>query len=244
MPNGSPEIFHTIQGEGRSVGMPVVFIRSSLCNLHCQWCDTAYTWNWEDTNFATESGRKYHPDDQIITLSIEEIADHARDVSDCPNFVFTGGEPLLQQQNWTVLMEHFRTKFPEQTFHFEIETNGTLAPNSDFLAQIDQLNVSPKLKNSGVAEELRLKPETLEKLALLPNADFKFVIENETDFSEMQQLVSDFKISRDHVFLMPKANSIEELDANSARVADFCKDHGFRFSDRLHIRLFGAKRGV
>lgn len=244
MPDGSPEIFHTIQGEGRSIGMPTIFIRSSLCNLHCQWCDTAYTWNWEDTNFATESGKKYRREDQIVSLPIEEIANHVGDISDCPNFVFTGGEPLLQQRDWTALMKYFRKENPEQTFHFEIETNGTLAPNDGFLESIHQLNISPKLANTGVAEKLRIKPDALFQLATLEKSDFKFVIESDADFAEMQQLVSDFGIRHDRVFLMPKANSIDELDANSNRVADFCKDHGFRFSDRLHIRLFGAKRGV
>ena len=244
MPDGSPEIFHTIQGEGRSIGMPTIFIRSSLCNLHCQWCDTAYTWNWEDTNFATESGTKYRREDQIITSTSGEIAKFVTSEFACSNVVFTGGEPLLQQRDWTTLMQEIQGICLGVPYHFEIETNGTLAPNKEFLESIHQLNVSPKLANSGVAEALRIKPDVLSQLAALKKADFKFVIETDADFAEMQQLVSDFGIRRDHVFLMPKANSIEELDANSGRVADFCKDHGFRFSDRLHIRLFGAKRGV
>ena len=53
--DGSPEIFHTLQGEGASLGFPAVFLRLSLCNLHCHWCDTPYTWNWEQTPW-TPSG--------------------------------------------------------------------------------------------------------------------------------------------------------------------------------------------
>ncbi len=244
MPDGSPEIFHTIQGEGRSTGLPTVFIRSSLCNLHCQWCDTAYTWNWDDTNYETESGIKYSRHDQIVTLSPGAIAKIVSETYACSNFVFTGGEPLLQQKDWIALMQELRATSPAVPFHFEIETNGTLAPNPDFLREIDQLNVSPKLANSGVPEELRIKPEALSKLAAIEKADFKFVIETDADFEEMSGLVSGFGIPPGRIFLMPKANSIEELDANSPRVAEFCKDHGYRFSDRLHIRLFGSKRGV
>ena len=54
LPDGSPEIFHTLQGEGLSAGKPAVFIRASLCNLHCVWCDTDYTWNWENTPWKHE----------------------------------------------------------------------------------------------------------------------------------------------------------------------------------------------
>ena len=38
-------IFGTIQGEGKSMGEPVVFLRTHICNLRCTWCDTPYTWN-------------------------------------------------------------------------------------------------------------------------------------------------------------------------------------------------------
>ena len=47
-----PEVFASIQGEGRNQGLFSVFVRTSLCNLHCVWCDTDYTWNWIGTRFA------------------------------------------------------------------------------------------------------------------------------------------------------------------------------------------------
>jgi organic radical activating enzyme len=49
-----PEIFHTLQGEGVSVGLPAVFIRASRCNLHCVWCDTDHTWNFTGTPWPHE----------------------------------------------------------------------------------------------------------------------------------------------------------------------------------------------
>ena len=241
MPDGSPEIFHTLQGEGRNVGRPSVFIRASLCNLHCTWCDTDYTWNWEDTAFAHESGRKWRRKEQIVDLDTEEIVTHVKSWH-CHDYVFTGGEPLIQETAWSALMETCSERWDD--CHFEIETNGTLFPKEDFLARIHGLNVSPKLSNSGVEESMRTKPEVLANLAATGKADFKFVIGDEPDLGEVLSLIEASAIPGDRVFLMPKARTVEELEANQSPVAEMAQAHGFRYSDRLHLRLYGAKRGV
>jgi len=243
MPDGSPEIFHTIQGEGRNCGMPAVFIRASLCNLHCRWCDTDYTWNWEGSSFRHEKDidptyRKYRREEMIVSLNEEEIVKIVQPFN-CGNFVFTGGEPLIQEKNWCRLMELL-----ERQTHFEVETNGTLFPGDAFLSRINQLNVSPKLANSGVAEDDRYKPEVLKDLAFTGKADFKFVIHSDQDFNEAQSIIARAKIPFDRVFLMPQASSMEELLNQQGRVAALALQHGYRFSDRLHLRLYGARRGV
>jgi 7-carboxy-7-deazaguanine synthase len=246
MPDGSPEIFHTIQGEGRSIGLPAVFIRASLCNLHCRWCDTDYTWNWEGTNFPHEKDgspgyAKYRREEQIIDLTPEEIAAIVATYP-CRHFVFTGGEPLVQESGWNAVMAELSRS--GTTCHFEIETNGTLLPKEEFLSRIHQINVSPKLANSGVAPELRCKPEVLSCLAESGKADFKFVIGNETDLGEVLNLIESLPVTPERIFLMPKALTVAELEANQGHVAGLAQQHGFRYSDRLHLRLFGAKRGV
>ncbi len=246
LPDGNPEIFHTLQGEGRSVGAPAVFVRSSLCNLHCRWCDTDYTWNWVGTNYAHDSDaipgyQKYRREDQIINLPVETIAELASSHG-CHRYVFTGGEPLLQEKDWTHLMRRLRELGGDSVF--EIETNGTLFPGEDFLSLISQINVSPKLMNSGVAETLRCKPEVLKALAQTGLADFKFVIGSEDDLREVQQLVESHDLPKERIFLMPQARSPEELEARQGAVAEHARQLGFHYSDRLHLRLFGAKRGV
>jgi len=246
LPDGTPEIFHTLQGEGRSVGAPAVFIRASLCNLHCRWCDTDYTWNWEGTSYAHERDatpgyQKFRREDQIIDLSVEAIADLAAAYG-CHRYVFTGGEPLLQEKDWVLLMKLLRDR-AEQSL-FEIETNGTLLPGDDFLGLISQCNVSPKLANSGVAEALRYKADVLKSLARTGLADFKFVVGSEDDLAEILQLVEVNELPTDRIFLMPQARSVAELEERQAAVAESAKQHGFHYSDRLHLRLFGARRGV
>ena len=77
-----------------------------------------------------------------------------------------------------------------------------------------------------------------------PKAWFKFVIQDPKDLGEMQQLESKYSIPRERILLMPEGRDEETLKHRRLWLAALCRDHGYRFSDRLHIQLWGAKRGV
>lgn len=244
--NGKGEIFYTIQGEGKSLGKPTVFIRSSLCNLHCIWCDTDYTWNWKNTPHPhifdqTPGYQKYDKQAQIVELStaqiIEEISQY-----DCKNLVLTGGEPLLQQKAWVALMAQLRSQ--STGYWFEVETNGTLLPSSEFDALIDQYNVSPKLENSNNSQKIREKPEAYEFFAQSPKAWFKFVVAEQADLNEVLGLVAKYGIPANKVYLMPEGTSPEQLKSKQMWLVEQCKQHGFYYTDRLHIHIYGSKRGI
>lgn len=244
--NGGPEIFFTVQGEGRNLGKPAVFVRTSLCNLHCVWCDTDYTWNWVGTPFPhvrdDEPGyAKYSRDEQIIELTPAEVAEEVAKYS-CRHVVMTGGEPLLHQRDWVAVMDALRERDGE--YFFEVETNGTLLPRNDFDARVNQYNVSPKLSNSGVAESRRIKEDPLRFFAKRDKAWFKFVVETESDLAEVDDLVARFEIDSGRVYLMPQGTDVETLAARAVWLAEPCMQRGYALSDRLHVRLFGAKRGV
>lgn len=239
--NGKPEIFHTLQGEGVSMGVPSVFIRSSLCNLHCSWCDTDYTWNWEGTPWEHENGKKYSKAEYITEVDVEKIAEIIREYP-CKNCIFTGGEPLLQQDGWLALIQQLRAHAPD--YRFEVETNGTQVPTPEMAMAINQWNVSPKLSNSNNPEHLRNQPEAMQFFAAAQNAWFKFVIQNPDDLAEMQRLEDRYAIPRSRILLMPEGRDELTLQNRRLWLADLCRDHGYRFSDRLHIQLWGAKRGV
>lgn len=241
-----PEIFHTIQGEGPSAGAPAVFIRASRCNLHCRWCDTDHTWNFEGTPWPHEKdatpGYAKHRKSEV-TLEIPPAEAARRILSfGCGRVVITGGEPLLQESDFLEMIRLIRDDRPDCVF--EVETNATRIPSPAFGAAIDQFNVSPKLANSGMAESLRLVPEVLQFFAGLPTAWFKFVVSQPGDLAEIQTLRTRFSIPADRILLMPEGRTAAELDRTAPQLAELCRDLGFRFCDRLHIRLWGDLRGV
>ena len=244
--NGGPEIFHTIQGEGPSIGIPAVFIRASGCNLHCVWCDSDTTWNfenipWPHVKDAHPGYAKYHRTDVIIELDPSDAA-RAILAYHCPRVIFTGGEPLLQQEDFLTLTKLIRAERPECVF--EVETNATRIPSPDFLAAVNQFNVSPKLANAGMPESLRINEGALTFFASLPNAWFKFVITSPADLLEVQTLHTRFRIPTDQIFLMPEGRTADDLNRTAPQLAAICRELGFRFCDRLHIRLWGDRRGV
>ena len=234
--DGSPEIFHTLQGEGASLGVPAVFLRLSLCNLHCQWCDTPYTWNWKQTRWKHQDGIKFSKAEQIIELAPAEIAQLVSSY-DCDRLVLTGGEPLLQQDELAKLIR----LLPGASF-IEVETNGTQIPSDDFIGIPTQFNVSPKLSNSGMNEKLRLNFEALELFASLKTAVFKYVICNQADLNEVKLLQSKLNLSSGRIYLMPEGRDAETLQQRSLWLADICRDQGYRFSPRLHVLLWGNER--
>ena len=241
-----PEIFHTLQGEGPSAGTPAVFIRASRCNLHCVWCDTDHTWNFQGTPWPHEKdavpGYTKYPKSDVTCELTPAAAAHRILAFPCSRVVITGGEPLLQEADFLTMIRLIRAQRPDCTF--ELETNATRIPSAEFAAATDQFNVSPKLANSRVPEPLRLLPEALAFFASSPKAWFKFVVASPADLAEIQSLRTRFHIPPERTLLMPEGRSAAALDRSAPQIATLCRDLGFRFCDRLHIRLWGDRRGV
>ena len=227
--NGGAEIFYSIQGEGKNSGTPSLFVRLALCNLACVWCDSDYTWNW----------KKFKKSEQVIEMSVPEIA-VAIQKHRCKNIVLTGGEPLLQQKELVGLMALLKNK----NYFFEIETNATLLPSKELDGLVDQYNCSPKLKNSGNRMAKSLCKKTLEFFAKNPKATFKFVMKRPEDLKEMEKFVATFKIPREKIYLMPEGKTSKTIREKEPWLVEICKARGFHFTDRLHIHLYGDRRGV
>ncbi|HUP90548.1 MAG TPA: 7-carboxy-7-deazaguanine synthase QueE [Longimicrobiales bacterium] len=240
MPDGSPEIFTSIQGEGPRTGRITVFVRLSACNLYCRWCDTPYTWRFSDT--------RPHEDDVVFekknwqtristTDLISEIKQRtARSV------VFTGGEPLLQHKALLPVLRELRSA----EYEIEFETNGTILPPPEFTNLCTLVVVSPKLSNAGIEESDRIVPDALTGLAQLQRSAFKFVVTTNYDaeFAEIEELQRRFVIDSQKIWIMPCGRSAEHTSELGRTVIDRVLSSGYNYSGRLHLVLFGNKQGT
>jgi len=220
------EIFYSIQGEGMLAGVPSVFVRTSGCNLRCTWCDTPYTsWNPE----GEETGV-----DEIVRRAREFGASHA---------VVTGGEPMIADG----VVELTRTL----AMHVTIETAGTVYQP----VKCDLMSISPKLANStprdreggrwaAQHDRLRYRPEILKRLMGEYAYQLKFVLMSESDLDEIGGIVAETGAARDRVVLMAEGTDAATLAERGRWIAEMAKREGFRFSPRLHIDLWGNRRGV
>jgi organic radical activating enzyme len=214
------EVFYSIQGEGVTAGLPAVFVRLQGCSVGCGWCDTKYSWDPE-AGSAVELG----------TL-VDEVSAYP-----CRRAVVTGGEPLES----TLFVPLLRA-LGSRGFSIEVETAGILPPPPGVDRAI-QWNVSLKLAGSGADEERRLRPEAIRGF-LARDAWWKFVVTNDTDVSEVLRLAERFALPRARILLQPEAVRRVDLIERSPAVVEACKRHGFGFSPRLHVLLWGARRGV
>lgn len=234
---GDPEIFASLQGEGPSAGQPCAFVRLSRCNLACVWCDTAYTWHFDDDERPHRSGVTFERAANQVTLSEEDTAALILALGQ-DRLVVTGGEPLLQGAALARLAPLLGG------MSIEVETNGTVAPHRGFAPHAAQWNVSPKLGHSGNAAQLALIPERLAEWANEPKAWFKFVVATPEDATEALALADACGIARTRVFLMPEGTASTTLRERAAWLGPLCAREGVRMSDRLHIHLYGDTRGT
>lgn len=223
------EIFHSIQGEGIYAGIPSVFLRTYYCNLTCTFCDTKYTW-------VNQS--KAQEGNEFRTMGYDDIINKLESFR-CKHLVITGGEPLLHQRQINELCYLLKLL----NYFIEIETNGTIEPTQNTLDNIDCFNVSPKTSNSNVEVHARTNENALLKFIDSGKAYFKFVISSPKDIQEVLEIVQRVNISRKKILLMPEADNPFDLKARSEWLIEECKKLNVRYSPRLHIQLYGNKRG-
>ena len=227
------ETFYSVQGEGSLVGVPSVFVRTSGCNLRCTWCDTPYA-SWKPEG---------------VEMSVEEIVAVVQ--REPTRFVVvTGGEPMVAKG-----MPELLAQLREAGKHITIETAGTIAPQG---VACDLASISPKLAHSTPSEakagkawaekheSLRLQPEVLRAWCESYDFQLKFVVATEADVEEVRAVVASIgvPVPPEKILLMPEGITQEALRARQTWLVEVCKRTGWRYSPRLHIDLFGNKRGT
>jgi 7-carboxy-7-deazaguanine synthase len=223
------EMFYSIQGEGMLTGVPSVFVRTSGCNLRCVWCDTPYT-SW------TPEG---------ADMSVAEVLDAVRRYP-AKHAVVTGGEPMIAP-GIVELTEGIRGL----GLHVTVETAGT----AYHPLACDLMSISPKLENStpfereggkwvAQHERLRYQPEVLRQFMSEYEYQLKFVVASPDDIPEIAKMLEEIQADRSRVVLMAEGVTSDVIRERAAWLAEICKREGFRYSPRLHIDLWGNRRGV
>jgi len=225
------ELFYSIQGEGKLMGVPSVFVRASGCNLRCVWCDTPYaSWEPEGNDVGVEA----------IVEQVGQFSGH--------HVVITGGEPMIMPD-----IAELCDELKGRDFHVTIETAGTVYVP----VKLDLASISPKLSNSTPTareggrfarahEEKRLNVPVIQQF-IDQSADFqlKFVVCEPSDMGEIHGVLGQLQgWSPEDVLLMPEGIDRQMLESRSGWVGEICKSEGFRFCPRLHVLLYGNRRGT
>ena len=134
-----------------------------------------------------------------------------------------------------------------RSLHITIETAGTVfAP-----VACDLMSISPKLAHStpegrlGVQHErLRFQPEVLQRLMAAYDYQLKFVVTHPDDLNEIERMLERISADRSKVVLMAEGVEPAILQKRGVWLAEIAKRQGFRLSPRLHVDLWGNRRGV
>lgn len=202
-------------------------------NLRCEPYNTYLAdWMWShncDTDYARDS---------YVDMSMDEIYEKAKHFD---RVIITGGEPFLQKDDVAKLTKKLINNKPDMKI--EIETNGTIKPIAVSNFNNIIYNVSLKLKNSDNSKQDRLKDNVI-KWFVQAEANFKFVVKDENDVDEVNMIVTEYGIPKSQVFLMAEGKTTKEQLDRMEHIISFAKQHGYNFTPRFHVLLWGDKRGV
>jgi organic radical activating enzyme len=273
------ELFYSLQGEGRFMGVPSIFLRTYGCNFSCRGFGMPKGERSVQADAIANNGVQYHSYDELPlvttgcdsyaswhpkfkhlspTMTIDELA--VKMIELLPNnewggvhLVITGGEPLLPgwQQIYPELLKH---PLLADLKHITFETNGTQELLQDFENYLymerryqTTFSVSPKLSVSGEPREKAICPEIVTEYQFSGHSSFlKFVVASEDDVTEALEVMQLYKDKgfRGDIYLMPVGGVTDVYNLNNRRVAELALKHGLRYSDRLHLPLFGNNWGT
>jgi 7-carboxy-7-deazaguanine synthase len=262
--------FYSVQGEGRSTGVPSYFIRLGLCNLTCGFSrsfgnqllkdksledgeifkgdlelEGKATWTCDSTSQWLWRGEDKDFDYLINQWKEQGIYEDIK--NGVIHLIWTGGEPTIKGHQTAIV--NFHKYWMEHDYigdtYSEIETNGTIYIEQELFDYLDQINCSPKLANSGMTEKQRIKPEAIKRIMEHNNYQFKFVISTEDDVLELfRDFVEPFNIPLKNVICMPGLDDQADFHERTQFCLEMAKKYKFIGMTRLHISAWDKTLNV
>jgi len=263
--------FESPQGEGSRTGRLSTWVRTSSCNLSSSWlnpngqvtlCDTAYSSHKIERNIKSirqifDKISSSNAPDCVVTGGEPTSQKPLMELID---YIEVSGKRVTVETNGTQFFESKATlislspKLHTSSLGLVKWGSGDIQPDTDnFLDKLYRGVDRDKLKSvyqqlATKHEANRYKPESFKKFMEYYGPEryqFKFVINSEQDLEEViENYVVPLEIPNQNVWLMPQGCLAEQIQDKAEWVIEKCKQHGFNYSDRLHIRIWGNKTGV
>lgn len=175
------EIFFSIEGEGKNVGLPTIFVRTTGCNLRCTYCDTTYAY--------------FEGKEMELSQILKKIKKWK-----CKRVCLTGGEPLLQRDMLSLI-----DMLLSRGYKIKLETNGSI--NISEVAKRDiMISLDIKCPSSGMHEKM-----VMENISLLRVYDeLKFVVGNRRDYEHVKKIIKNY-MPKCEVMLQPVWGEAKKL---------------------------------
>lgn len=232
------EIFGpTIQGEGLHTGRLATFVRVAGCDSYCDWCDTKYAWDVNDTRV------KKMTSEQIAESIIRKVSLHRL-------VVLTGGNPCMYDFGELIDILHDRPQDADHEVH--VETQGTVFP--DWLRKVDFISLSPKISMPdtsflGISTAKSEVRNMIKSLGDVPH-QLKFVIGDHTEYILALEVAK--SNPEEIVIFQPKHFEAKSVPRNMNGLMELaneiCRDlkvpPNVRFMPQLHRMIWGDARGV
>jgi len=267
------EHFYSVQCEGISTGIPAYFIRLKNCNLACGFSGKAIVELKRQVNetegyipggnivgdLHQQGIATWTCDSAPVWLkgahtSFKELIDSWNEQGIFEwirtgriHMIWTGGEPTIPKHQKAIsnFLYNFKLQYGAISSYSEIETNGSIYIEDYLFNQLNQINCSVKLANSGMERDRRIVPDALKRIMEHENYSFKFVVSTEDDFKEIiNDFVKPFEIPFERICMMPGLDSQEDYHERTRFVLEMAKKYGYRGLTRLHISAWDRATGV
>ena len=190
------EYFYSIQGEGKHIGTPALFIELKNCNTECKKCDCK--------------------NDEITIIEwLHSIEDFVPQLLNGAHLVFKGAETLVYQETILTAIEGFKLTHGFKPY-IEVCTLGKIIPNKKLADEVDLFVCSLELSKKDI------NIDTLTSLYEY-NTIFKLTIGSPDDYAEVKVILDQIKVAKKDIYLMPPGETFGAISRNSQALAELCK---------------------